>query len=225
MVVFSSRVIPGNERAVHESVCDLMRLGAIVHTRHTDPDVHVSGHASRAEQERMLSLIRPKAFVPVHGSLHHLNKHAKLAEMAGCEEIRIIENGACLRLSGGKLYPSDGVRAGRIPIDLGGRPLESSALEERIELGRQGVTSVSLVVGDNGSLLVPPMVSLWGIPGVEDRASVIRAINLELSRYVPQLIRRHRNVEEEVRRAVRRMVGDETGCRPVVDVHVHHVDD
>lgn len=225
MFVFSSRVIPGNERPVHESVCDLLRLGATVHTRHTDPDVHVSGHASRAEQARMLALIRPKAFVPVHGSLYHLKKHAELAAHSGCSEIRIIENGACLRLFGGKLHPSEGVPSGRIPIDLGGRPLESSSLEERIELGRQGVASVSLVVSDSGSLLVPPIVSLWGIPGVAEHASVIRAIGLELSRYVPQLVRRHRNVEEEVRRAVRRMIGDSVGCRPVVDVHVHRVDD
>lgn len=225
MVVFSSRVIPGNERPVHEVICDLMRLGAIVHTRHTDPDVHVSGHASRAEQQRMLELIRPKAFIPVHGTLHHLNQHATLAESVGCESIRIIENGACLRLEAGQLHPAEGVASGRIPIDLGGRPLEPLALDERIELGRQGIANVSLVVSHEGSLLVPPLVSLWGVPGGSELASVIRAVSLELARYVPQLVRRRRAIEEDVRRTVRRLVAEATGCRPEVDVLVHHVDD
>ena len=225
MVVFSSRVIPGNERPVHEVICDLMRLGAIVHTRHTDPDVHVSGHASRAEQQRMLELVRPKAFVPVHGTLHHLNQHAELARLVGCESIKIIENGACLRLRSGELLPAEGVATGRISIDLGGRPLEALALDERIELGRQGIANVSLVIGDNGTLLVPPLVSLWGVPGGSELAAVIRTVSLELARYVPQLVRRRRSVEEEVRRTVRRLVADATGCRPTVDVLAHYVED
>jgi ribonuclease J len=224
-VVFSSRVIPGNERGVHEMVCDLMRLGAVVHTRHTDPAVHVSGHASRAEQQRMLELIRPKAFVPVHGTLHHLNKHAELAEMTGCDSIRIIENGACVRLSNGVLHPADGVTVGRIPIDLGGRPLEILPLDERIELGRQGMACVSLVVGKSGQLQVPPMISLWGVPATNEHPSAIRSMGLELARQVPQLIRRKRAVEEEVRRLVRRLLADSTGCRPSVDVHVHFLED
>ena len=224
-VVFSSRVIPGNERPVHEVVCDLMRLGAIVHTRHTDPDVHVSGHASRAEQLRMLELIRPKAFVPVHGTLHHLSKHAALAETVGCRAIKIIENGASLRLSEGSLLPADGVPVGRIPIDLGGRPLEALALDERIELGRQGMVSVSLVLGEAGKLVVPPVISLWGIPGANEHAAVIRSVGLELSRYVPQLVRRRRSIDEEVRRTVRRMVTEATGSRPSVDVHAIYIDD
>ncbi|MGC4070461.1 MAG: ribonuclease J [Polyangiaceae bacterium] len=224
-VVFSSRVIPGNERPVHEVVCDLMRLGAIVHTRHTDPDVHVSGHASRAEQQHMLELVRPKAFVPVHGTLHHLSKHAELARMVGCNSIRIVENGACLRLSSGTLHAAEGVPTGRIPIDVGGRPLEALALDERIELGRQGMANVSVVIGEDGRLLVPPSVSLWGVPGSAEHPSVIRSISLELARSVPQWVRRRRSVEEEIRRLVRRLVADATGCRPSVDVHAIFVED
>jgi ribonuclease J len=225
MVVFSSRVIPGNERPVHEVVCDLMRLGAIVHTRETDPDVHVSGHASRAEQLRMLEIIRPKAFVPVHGTLHHLNKHAKLAELVGCTNIKIIENGSCLTLRSGSLFPADGVPCGRVPMDLGGRPLEITALDDRIELGRQGIANVSLVVGDGGTLAVPPLVSLWGVPGGTELSAVSRTVALELARFVPQLVRRRRPIEEEVRRVVRRLVGEATGCRPAVDVLAHYLED
>jgi ribonuclease J len=173
----------------------------------------------------MLELIRPKSFIPVHGTLHHLNQHAALAETVGCETIRIIENGACLRLASGQLYPADGVPSGRIPIDLGGRPLEPLALDERIELGRQGIANVSLVVSDSGSLLVPPLVSLWGVPGGAELSSVIRSVALELARYVPQLARRRRAIEDEVRRTVRRLVAEATGCRPEVDVLVHHVED
>jgi ribonuclease J len=223
-VVFSSRVIPGNERPVHEVVCDLMRLGAIVHTRHTDPDIHVSGHASRAEQQHMLELVRPKAFVPVHGTLHHLSKHAELARLVGCGSIRIVENGASLRLSSGSLHAAEGIPTGRIPIDMGGRPLEALALDERIELGRQGMVNVSVVIGEDGRLLVPASVSLWGVPGSAEQPSVIRSVALELARSVPLWVRRHRAVEEEIRRLVRRLIADATGCRPSVDVHAIFVE-
>jgi mRNA degradation ribonuclease J1/J2 len=103
--------------------------------------------------------------------------------------------------------------------------LEALALDERIELGRQGIANVSLVIGDNGTLLVPPLVSLWGVPGGSELAAVIRTVSLELARYVPQLVRRRRSVEEEVRRTVRRLVADATGCRPTVDVLAHYVED
>lgn len=222
-VLFSSRVIPGNERPVHDIVCDLLRLGSQVHTRHSDPDLHVTGHASRAEQSRMLDLVRPKAFVPVHGTLHHLTKHAALARNNGVHHVATIENGATLRLSGGALCNSDRVPHGRVPIDLGGRPLDDETLGWRAELGRQGIALVSLVLADTGSLLVPPTVTLHGIPPADDLPSLIRAVSLEVARVVDRHKKRQHLLQEEVRRAARRLVTDLTGCRPSVEVHVIHV--
>lgn len=222
-VVFSSRVIPGNERPVHEILCDLLRLGAIVHTRHSDPDIHVSGHASRAEQTHMLDLVRPRGFVPVHGTLQHLTKHAALARAAGVQHVEVIENGSTLRLSPEGLAPRAPVRRGRIPIDLGGKPLDAEALEQRVEMGRHGLVSVSLVLGDGGSLVVPPSVTLLGIPMVSQDDTTNRTVALEVARVAQRNKRRNQPLEEEVRRVVRRVVTELTGCRPSVDVHAIHI--
>lgn len=223
-VVFSSRVIPGNERGVHEIVCDLLRLGAIVHTRHTDPDVHVSGHASREEQARMIELIRPKAFIPIHGTLQHLIHHAELAKSHGIEQVRVIENGSTLRWNEGRLNPAAPVPCGKIAIDLGGQPLEPETLATRVDLGRHGTVFVSLILGDGGSLVVPPQVTLQGIPLVAEEEATIRAISLELARAVRRHAKRHDPLQEELRKLVRRVVLDRTGCRPSVDIHMIHVE-
>lgn len=222
-ILFSSRVIPGNERAVHEMVCDLLRQGAIIHTRHTDPDIHVSGHASREEQVRMIELVRPKAFVPVHGTLHHLVRHAELARAQGVGQIEIVENGSTLRLTNGKLFRSDTVPHGRVAIDLGGQPLEDEALASRVELGRQGIVMISLVVGAGGSLVVPPAVTLLGIPSLAEHDSTVRAISLEVTRLVRHKAKRQA-IDDEVRRVVRRVVADRTGCRSTVEIHTMHVE-
>jgi ribonuclease J len=223
VVLFSSRAIPGNERPIHEIVCDLMRLGAIVHTRQTDPDIHVSGHASRAELRQMIELIRPSAFVPVHGTLHHLCAHAELARETGLQQTSVIENGSTLRFCSGTLSPMDPAPCGRIAIDIGGTPLKQETLLDRVELGRQGLALVSLVIGEGGSLIVPPTVTLRGVPLTGEQDSTSRAVALEVARVARNNSRRHCPLEDDVRRAVRRVVADLTGCRPSVDVHAIHV--
>ncbi len=98
-VVFSSRVIPGNELEVVALVDQLLRIGVDVVSRLHDKRVHVSGHAHRADQRTMLELTRPEVFVPVHGTLHHLRKHAALAEEIGFARTTVLENGHLAELS------------------------------------------------------------------------------------------------------------------------------
>jgi ribonuclease J len=223
-VLFSSRAIPGNERAIHEVVCDLLRLGAIVHTRHSDPDLHASGHASRSEQTQMIELLRPRVFVPVHGTLHHLKRHAALAQAWGVSCTDVVENGSSLWLGSGGLRRADDVKHGRVAIDLGGRPLGEEALSQRIDLGRHGVVSISLVIGSEGALTAPPAVSVLGVSMPEPNATR-RAVALAVAAVAKRPAkRRFQPLEEEVRRAVRRVMADETGCRPCVEVQCIYVD-
>src|SRR5690606_38553661 len=102
-VILSSRIIPGNERGEFEMMADLLRRGVHLHSRISDPDVHTSGHAGRSEQLRMLELTRPRAFLPVHGTLHHLLRHAELARSWGVAETLVIENGRVARFDGASL--------------------------------------------------------------------------------------------------------------------------
>jgi len=91
--ILSARVIPGCELAVHEVLDRLERMGVHVITRREDPGLHCSGHGAREEQAELLRLLRPRFFVPVHGTFHHLRRHARMAESLGVEQTQIVENG------------------------------------------------------------------------------------------------------------------------------------
>ncbi|NOZ01554.1 MAG: ribonuclease J [Deltaproteobacteria bacterium] len=97
LVIMSSKIIPGNERIIHRMVNSLMRLGARVLNEKMAP-IHASGHACRDELREMIRLVRPRAFVPVHGEYAFLRAHADLAAAEGVEDVRVIENGDVLEI-------------------------------------------------------------------------------------------------------------------------------
>ena len=99
-MILSARTIPGNEPEVHAILGQLIRRGVEVRTARTDRGVHVSGHAHRPEQRRMIELVRPKCFVPVHGTIHHLTRHAELAREMGVPSVAVTENGRVVEVDG-----------------------------------------------------------------------------------------------------------------------------
>ncbi len=165
-VVFSSRIIPGCDRAVVDMMGQLMRRGALVHSRWTDP-VHVSGHACRDEQRRMLELLRPRCFVPVHGTLHHLRRHADLARAEEVPSVEVIENGQSIILQDGTLRRGEDVYAGKVHVGLGGRELSLDVLGRRRDLGRSGIVSVGILCSNDGKLNHPPRLQAMGVPFLE----------------------------------------------------------
>ncbi|MCC6213674.1 MAG: ribonuclease J [Polyangiaceae bacterium] len=225
LVVLSSRAIPGKERVVHDMVCDLLRRGARVVTRATDPGVHVSGHASRAEQGRMIELLRPRAFVPIHGTLHHLREHAALARQAGVGEVLVIENGVTAQLEDGRLRTGDPIPHGEIAVAMGGEELDSETYTRRLELGRAGVVLVSMRLGRDGHLVGPPVVTARGVPCLDDDANALRKVALDVAR--ARLRGRHGDeaaIVDTLRRAARRSVLDLSGTRPAIEVHLVPLD-
>jgi len=219
-VIFSSRIIPGNERPVLAMTNDLLRRGAQIHTRITDADVHTSGHAGKSEQSKMIELLRPRAFIPVHGTLHHMRRHADLARQLGIEDTLVVENGQVARYERGVCLRADGsVRCGRVAVAPGGEPLPAEVLRRRAELGRAGVAHVSLVLDAGGMPVTAPVICTRGVPGVDDDA----ASHKSMVRNVLAAVERVRgwrgvSVEDEVRRAVRRSTNQISGARPVVEV-------
>jgi len=117
-IVLSSRVIPGNEKAIARVINHLFRRGAMVFYEQVS-DIHVSGHASQEEQKLMISMVRPKYFVPIHGEYRHLVYHAQLAEMLSIpkENIFILENGDVLEFTKDKVIREKKVKAGRVFVD------------------------------------------------------------------------------------------------------------
>ncbi len=163
LVIFSSRIIPGNERAVFRVVNNLARLGAHVLHERIAP-VHVSGHAYHDELAELIGLVRPRFFVPIHGEYHFLVQHAALARRLGAAQATVIENGQELGVSEHGLHVL-GERAcrpyyrdGLITADA-----EALALPERQRLAAQGLVSALLRVQRRRSgLAVRPSLTAAG---------------------------------------------------------------
>jgi ribonuclease J len=224
-VIFSSRIIPGNDRPVFAMMNDLLRAGVILKTRFSDPLVHTSGHAGRTEQSRMIELCRPNCFLPVHGTLHHLLRHEELARELGVSETTVVENGTPVVCDGQKLWKDSAVHHGRIAIAMGGEELSSDTHQRRLELGRLGIAFVTLAMGPNDKLAAPPTVRTRGVPLVDEDTNALRAVAREIARSV-ETFRGGRGLAlaEFVRRAARRKLEELSGTRPIVEVEAIELD-
>src|SRR6476620_3458341 len=162
-VVFSSRPIPGNEKAIGRIINGLIDQGVEVITDRTHL-VHVSGHPRQAELEDMIGWVKPRTVIPVHGEPLHLSEHAALARRLGARTLAI-RNGDLIRLAPGDPEIIDEVPAGRTYKD--GSLLiqaESRTVADRKRLSFSGVISVALAINDKGQLLAAPEVEMIGIP-------------------------------------------------------------
>ncbi len=140
-VVLSSRIIPGNEKAIYRMIDHLSRRGAEVVYGNMNPPVHVSGHASAEELKLVLNLVRPRYFVPVHGEYRHLVLHAKLARQCGVsqENVFVLESGDVLELSDERGEVVDHVGDGYVYVDGHGvGDVGQPVLDERRILSRNG---------------------------------------------------------------------------------------
>ena len=227
-LVFSSRTIPGNERAVSRLQDRFERMGVEIVTS-KDAFVHVSGHPGRDELRRMYEWIRPNAAVPVHGELHHLRAHARLARDCGIGTVAEIEDGVLLRIMKDGVERLGEIRVGRLGLD-GGRlvPLDSEHVRARRRLSEQGVVTASLVLNGRGRSLAEPRVSSRGIVAedeVEDLASELAGRGIRALERLNGMQRRDDGaVEDAVRTAMRRHVRANYGRRPLVEVHVMRID-
>jgi ribonuclease J len=220
--VFSSRVIPGNERAVGRLQNDLMVRGIDVITDR-DLDIHVSGHPARDELVRVYQWVRPKIAVPVHGEVRHMVEHAALAQACQVPETVLAPNGTLVRLAPGPAAVVDHVHAGRLARDGDVLvPIEGEALRERRKLLWNGSASATLVIDSRGRPVAPPKVSLRGIADTE--GEVLQAAVTALEEMLADLSAPERRddarIEEAARQAVRRVVRAHLGKKPLTDVHI-----
>lgn len=161
-VVLSSRIIPGNERPVFGMLNELERRQINVITRYDDPTLHVSGHACQQEQRRMLELARPQTFIPVHGTYHHLRKHAELATEIGIKETLVIENGSIVEINESSCRVVGNTPTGRVHIQAK-RALDAAVLADRDQLAKSGIAIVSFAIDPDGNLLGATEIFTRGI--------------------------------------------------------------
>lgn len=223
-LLLSSRIIPGNDPAVMRMIGNFIRQGLHVHSRITDPAIHVSGHAHRQEQRKMLELVRPRAFMPVHGTLHHLKRHGELAREVGIEQVLVAENGDVVELTEGSLRKVKQVQVGKIAT-YEGEEIPDDVLREREALGRTGIAVVTLMVDARGQLLAPPFLSTRGVLDEDESVELLRAATLDIAKSLagkPFTSERPTDADiiEVAERAVRRNLDGITGRRPLAVVHV-----
>ncbi len=223
-VVFSSRVIPGNERAIGTVQDNLVRRGVRLMTA-DDHMVHVSGHPARDELRRLYALVRPTYAIPVHGEWRHLAAHAALAKEAGSTPV-MLEDGDVLSLSRNRPSVTDSAPVGRLALD-GNRlvPLNGGVMAARRRMLFNGMVLASVAVDASGKLRGQPVVSAPGLFEPEDDESmrVTREFSAAFSELPAELRRDDAALLDGARAALRRALGRRLQKRPLVDVHLLRV--
>jgi len=226
-VVFSSRVIPGNEISIGRLQNALSRQGLHVVTDR-DHFIHVSGHPAREELTQMYQWVRPKIAIPVHGEARHLAEHAELARACQVPQALVAENGELIRLTPQGAEVLERVETGRLALD-GTRlvPLGDESVRARQRMNFNGAAMATVVLDSKGALRTDPHVTLQGLldsqgeEGLEAARTTIRDALAGLSR---SELRDDAAVHETVRVALRRWAYRLLGKRPVTDVHVLRLD-
>jgi ribonuclease J len=221
--IFSSRTIPGNEKAVARVQNGLADRGVEVITD-ADAPVHVSGHPRRGELEQLYGWVKPTIAIPMHGEGRHLEAHARLAEKLGVEQVVRARNGAMVRLLPGPAAIIDEVPVGRLYRDgLILTRADDGQVRERRKLSFAGSVAVSLVLSEKGALLAQPKVALTGLPQADTQgvpfATIARNAVIGTIESIPKPRRKDQAlVSEAVRRSVRAAVNQAWGKKPVCSV-------
>ena len=222
-VIFSSKIIPGNEVSLGRMHNLLADRGIEVVTE-KDEMIHVSGHPCRDELIQMYHWIRPELAIPVHGEARHLEEHARLARELQVPEVIAPRNGMVIRIAPGRAEAVDQVPSGRLIID-GDMvvPLDDPGLVERKRLMYNGLVVVTLIADQKGRLLAAPGIVMQGVPqgDTTDLLEVLSEVAEAAYEGLKPKMRRDGDVaQEEVRIAVRRACRDLFGKRPVVTVQL-----
>lgn len=225
-VIFSSRVIPGNEAAIHALQNQLLERGVELITA-DDHFIHVSGHPARDELKQMYQWARPRIAIPVHGEMRHIREHVKLALEMQIPEAIAPNNGDLIRLAPGSVALIDEVPSGRLYVD-GSAIIEADddALKDRRRLGAEGAVNVSFAVNAKNAIVAGPNVTVRGLAMESDEDFELALEELEATAEAAFGRLKHQEREEDdaveamVMRAVRKAAERLWRKRPLVDVSV-----
>jgi ribonuclease J len=219
-VIISAKPVPGNELRVHDSINRLARAGAEV-LHQEIAAVHVSGHACAEEMRTLLSLVRPRAVMPIHGEYRMLAAHAQLARDAGVPEnaIVIAENGSVIELTRAGVAIVDQIESGVTFVDgLGVGDVEDVALRDRRRLSQDGVLIVvtTIALSDGGEIAPPEVIAR----GVAEDDALVDELRAEAERIVSELaadgIDEIKLLQEHIHDGIGQYVYDRTRRRPMI---------
>lgn len=223
MIIISATPIPGNEKLVSKVINELMKRGAnVVYEKMYD--VHVSGHACQEELKLIMSIVKPKYFIPVHGEQKHLIKHALLAEQVGIDPDNIIisQNGNVIELKKNSVVNSEIVQAGRVLVDgLGVGDVGSIVLRDRKHLSDDGIIVIAMTVDKRTREIISgPDVVTRGFVYVKESEELINEINEQaydiLERCYINNIRDWNTVKMRVKDGISRFLFQKTKRSPMI---------
>ena len=229
IIIFSSRDIPGNERAI-DRIKNKFLFNGVQVIGHREAPVHVSGHPYREELKQLYKWVKPKVCIPVHGEQMQLEKHADLARECGVGQSLIPVNGMVVEISKGGARNVGEVKSGILAIE-GNRivAIDHEAILTRKRMMFNGSAIVTIVVDKDGELLAAPRITALGLldENSEADAQHLKEVALEISKKVanmPRDLRRSDNeLSEAVRVAARRFFNDRFDRKPQTRVHLVRV--
>ena len=222
-VLMSSRVIPGNEKAIYRVIDHLERRDAnVIHDDGTNGLIHVSGHGSQEELKLMINLVQPKFFIPVHGDFRHLKRHTELAMSTGVPQRAILlEDGDVLELTADTATKNGKVKVGRICIDSGGSidVVEEVVIRDRQHLSEDGIV-IAIVAIDKrtGSVESAPEVVMRGF-AIDDAQVIAEArqiVGRTLESSSAEEKRDYGVIKEKIRGDLKRFIQKSTSRRPLI---------
>lgn len=225
-VVITASVIPGNERTVNMVVNSLMKLGADVYHEGSE-DIHVSGHGAAEELKLMISMTKPKFFMPIHGEYKHLKAHTRLAESLKIKpsHILIAENGDILELTKKSFRCLDRLSLSQIYVDgseIG--DTESNVIRERQTMSTEGVLLISAAIS-NGQLVTHPEVNSRGFVGHKGE-DIIKAIKNETESRIMKLLESGSSaadIKASLKKSLKVPVQKISHRRPIILIQIHEV--
>ena len=222
LIIISANPIPGNEKYVSKVIDDLMQIGAEV-VYSSLADIHVSGHACQEEQKLMLSLIRPKYFLPVHGEYRQLMAHAKTAVSVGIppENIFIMNNGRVMEISENSAKMVGTVQSGRVLVDgLGVGDVGSIVLRDRQHLSQDGLIIVVITMDQNGEIVSGPEIISRGFVYVRESENLMddvkKTVQRELDKCANKGIKDWSGIKSNLKDGLRDYIFAKTKRNPMI---------
>jgi ribonuclease J len=222
-VILSSRIIPGNEKAIYRVIDHLERRDArVIHDDGTNGLIHVSGHGSQEELRMMISLVRPKFFVPIHGDYRHLKRHAELAVSTGIpEKVLLLEDGDLLELNRDGAEKVGKITTGRVCIDNNSTAdvVEDTVIRDRKQLGGDGLFLPIIAINKRtGQVEGLPEISTRGFAA--DDPELMRNARDIVARTLEQSSEEERRdygvMKDKIRGDLKRFIQKNANRRPLI---------
>ena len=225
-VALSSRIIPGNEKAIYRMINHVAKRGADVVYGSMNPPIHVSGHGSAEELRLVLNLVRPRFFVPIHGEYRQMARHARLAHHlshVGLEDTFVLESGQTLVIDNEGARKGEPVTVGRVCIDSGsiGDVVEDIVIRDRRHLSEDGFVLPIIAINKNSGRAegLPEIVSR-GFMSMDEGTDLLRdARNVVLKTIESSTIEERGDwgvMQEKIRVDLRRYIHKQTSRRPLI---------